>query len=90
MLPAFWWRRVAAAAFTIMTQVDVATAMCMAASAAGSSAAWPPRAAYSTGTATKPPPKPNNTVVTPLRTPNRARTRYNMPRFLRRMMTGSR
>ncbi|MNT41410.1 hypothetical protein D3C72_1777700 [compost metagenome] len=76
MLPARWCLRVAATELTIITQVEVATAICIA---DWPIASWAPCAAvstpYSTGTTTKPPPNPNSTVVTPLNAPNRARTR---------------
>ncbi|MCY1511176.1 hypothetical protein D9M68_455760 [compost metagenome] len=76
MLPARWCLRVAATELTIMTQVDVATAMCMADCPMASCVPWVAVSTpYSTGTTTKPPPKPNSTVVTPLRQPKNARTR---------------
>ncbi|MNR49200.1 hypothetical protein D3C85_1685470 [compost metagenome] len=66
----------AATELTIITQVEVATAICMADRPMASWAPWVAVSTpYSTGTTTKPPPKPNSTVVTPLTPPNKARTR---------------
>ncbi|MNE91683.1 hypothetical protein D3C80_1893270 [compost metagenome] len=67
---------VAISALTIITQVEVATAMCIADWPIGSSAPWlAVSMRYSKGTTTNPPPKPNNTAVTPVMQPKSASKR---------------